>query len=173
MRSLALGLIVAALIGSLAFGCGQSEGETPGNGGEAGQSTSGGSNAAGGTAAGKAGASSAGTATSGGSSGGQAAGGAGGIASGGVPAGDAGAFVSGGADTGSAGGGALVDCDQKKILCKRLAPQCAEGEVPSVAGSCYGDCVKIDRCACSDASACPEPDKYTCWSKTHCGPFVQ
>src|SRR6185369_9187224 len=68
MRSLALGLIVAALIGSLAFGCGQSEGETPGNGGEAGQSTSGGSNAAGGTAAGKAGASSAGTASSGGSS---------------------------------------------------------------------------------------------------------
>jgi hypothetical protein len=173
MRCLALGSIAAALIASPVFGCGQSESDASSNAGGAGQSTSGGSNAAAGTAAGKAGASSAGTATSGGSSGVHAAGGADGIASGGVPAGDAGAFASGGADSGGAGGGALVDCDQKKILCKRLAPQCAEGEVPSVAGSCYGDCVKIDRCACSDASACPEPDKYTCWSKTHCGPFVQ
>jgi hypothetical protein len=62
-----------------------------------------------------------------------------------------------------------------KILCKRLAPTCAAGEVPSVndAGNCYGDCVKIDRCACSTAAQCPDQNQYTCWAKQHCGPFVQ
>jgi hypothetical protein len=79
-----------------------------------------------------------------------------------------------GAETGGGGTGTgLVDCDPKKILCRIVAPQCDGGEVPSVNGSCYGACVKIDRCACSDAAQCPNPNEYTCWAKTHCGPFVQ
>jgi hypothetical protein len=106
---------------------------------------------------------------------GSAAGGVSGSASGGS-ASSGGATGGGGVTGGNASGGiapGLVDCDPKQILCKRLAPSCAAGEVPSVAGSCYGDCVKIDQCACSAAAECPEPDQYTCWAKQHCGPFVQ
>lgn len=76
-----------------------------------------------------------------------------------------------GAEAGGAAG--LVDCDARKIVCKRAAPQCGTSEVPSVEGNCYGECVKIDRCACTDAEQCPESNQYTCWSKTHCGPFVR
>ena len=92
------------------------------------------------------------------------------------------AMSSGGAGTsGSASGGAtgvsgagpeLFECDPKKVLCKIVAPQCAQFEVPSVAGNCYGPCVKIDRCACAAANQCPDPDQYTCWGSKHCGPYV-
>jgi hypothetical protein len=107
---------------------------------------------------------------------------AGGSASGGATAGSAtggsatgGSANHAGAESGGGGGtgAGLVDCDPKKILCKIVAPECDGGEVPSVNGSCYGACVKIDRCACSDAAQCPNPNEYTCWAKTHCGPFVQ
>ena len=79
----------------------------------------------------------------------------------------------GGAGGASAGGASLVDCDPQKVLCKRLAPECLAGEVPSVNGNCYGDCVKVEQCGCGAAAECPEPDQYTCWAKQHCGPFVQ
>lgn len=92
--------------------------------------------------------------------------GAGGSAAGSEPAGDAGAPANGGAS-------GQLDCDPAKISCRRLAPPCAAGEVPSVIGSCYGECVKIERCACSAAEQCPEPNQYTCWAKQHCGPFVR
>ena len=96
----------------------------------------------------------------------------------GTSAGRAGGGAAGGnatAGKASSDGGApgLVDCDPKKILCKRLAPECNAGEVPSVDGSCYGDCVKVEQCACSAAAECPEPDQYTCWAQQHCGPFVR
>jgi hypothetical protein len=55
-----------------------------------------------------------------------------------------------------------VNCDQRDVLCKRATPKCAEGTVPSVVGTCYGDCVKIAECGCSDAAECPQPDQYTC-----------
>ena len=71
-----------------------------------------------------------------------------------------------------AGAGA-VSCDTRSVLCKRLAPTCAPGEVPSVVGQCYGPCVKIDACACTIADECPNPDEYTCHlSQKRCGPFV-
>ncbi len=68
---------------------------------------------------------------------------------------------------------ALVDCTPSKILCRRRAPDCPAGEVPSVEGSCFGPCVPVTRCACTEATQCPQPEQHTCWKKEHCGPFVR
>jgi len=85
----------------------------------------------------------------------------------------AGSTSSGGQSAGSAGAdSSLLDCDPGKVLCKRTAPECVFGEEPQVVAGCYGECVKVERCACSTAAQCPQPDQYTCWSKSHCGPFV-
>jgi len=89
--------------------------------------------------------------------------------------GSAGEGAGGNAQVGGAGGSAsgLVDCDTRKVICKRVLPECPAMQVPSVVGTCYGECVKIDRCACSSADQCPDADQYTCWGKMHCGPYVQ
>jgi hypothetical protein len=85
----------------------------------------------------------------------------------------AGSVSTGGQSAGSAGASSgLLECDPSKVLCKRTAPQCVFGEVPQVLDGCYGECVKVDSCACATAAQCPQPDQYTCWSKRHCGPFV-
>jgi hypothetical protein len=110
--------------------------------------------------------------------------GAGGASSGAGGA-NAGATATGGASnggttaTGGAGGSSsaganstLVDCDPAKVMCKKAAPECKFGTAPEVVDGCYGECVNVMRCACSSASQCPDPNQYTCWSKTHCGPFV-
>jgi hypothetical protein len=66
-----------------------------------------------------------------------------------------------------------TSCDPAKILCKRAVPVCPEGQVPSVDGSCYGDCVPVETCACTQESECPNHDSYTCHkSAAHCGPYV-
>jgi hypothetical protein len=66
-----------------------------------------------------------------------------------------------------------VSCDPAKILCKRATPQCPDGQVPSVSGSCYGACVPVETCSCGQASECPNHDSYTChMSAGHCGPYV-
>jgi hypothetical protein len=170
MRALAFGLVSLGTLVCVAFGCGESDSD--GGAGAAAGSATAGSSSSGAGAPGTAGGSATGgssTGSSGSAAGGSAAGsvGEGGSASGGQPDAQAGA----GSEGGSASG--LVDCDPKKIVCKRLAPVCEAGEVPSVAGSCYGDCVKIDQCACSSADQCPQPNEYTCWAKQHCGPFVE
>jgi hypothetical protein len=68
---------------------------------------------------------------------------------------------------------AATSCDPAKILCKRAAPQCPEFQVPSVEGSCYGPCVPVDSCVCSNASQCPNHDSFTChMSAGRCGPYV-
>jgi len=86
----------------------------------------------------------------------------------------AGSTSTGGQSAGSAGTSTgLLECDPGKVQCRRSAPQCVFGEVPQVVDDCYGECVKVDRCACSTAAQCPQPDQYTCWSKQHCGPFVK
>ncbi|WP_437618646.1 hypothetical protein [Sorangium sp. So ce1151] len=98
----------------------------------------------------------------------------------GAAGGDAAAAGQGGSAAGAGGeasgsGGAgdeLVDCDPRKITCKRAAPECGSMQAPSVEGTCYGPCVAIERCACDAAEACPMPDQYTCWRKQHCGPYV-
>jgi hypothetical protein len=171
MRWFCSGSFGLAVVVGLAFGCGESEGGK-GSGAAGAQTTSGASAVTAGTSSQAGGTSSGGQSSSGGSSaGGHVGGSAAGTSAGSADGGEA---AAGGANSaGAAGSSALVDCDPKKILCKRLAPECAANEVPSVAGSCYGDCVKIDRCGCTDAAQCPDPNQYTCWAKNHCGPFVQ
>jgi hypothetical protein len=170
MRALATALVLLGGVLATAFGCGESEGGS-GSPAAAGTSTAAGSNGAGTAAGGNlmAGAANGGSSSGGGAQGGNAAGGSSGGVS--TTGGQSEAQAGEGNATGGAGG--LVDCDPKKILCKRLAPTCDAGQVPSVSGSCYGDCVKIERCACNAAEQCPEPNEYTCWSKQHCGPFVE
>lgn len=145
---------------------GADEHSATGSGGQAGSPSSGGSATAGASAGGAAQAG-AGAATTGGSASGSATGGAsmGGAVSGG----------SAGATGGTAEGGAagLYDCDQRKVLCKRLLPECPANQVPSVSGSCYGDCVPIMQCGCKSAAECPDDNQYTCWGQEHCGPFVR
>jgi hypothetical protein len=70
-------------------------------------------------------------------------------------------------------GDASVTCDTRKVLCKRAPPVCAEGQFPAVVESCWGACVRFDRCVCHAAAECPQPEQYTChMSAAHCGPFV-
>ncbi|MDB4972922.1 MAG: Kazal-type serine protease inhibitor domain protein [Myxococcaceae bacterium] len=71
------------------------------------------------------------------------------------------------------GGTADVSCDPAPVLCKRAPPVCPTGEVPAVVDTCWGDCVRVDRCACYGQSQCPEPERYAChMSAAHCGPYV-
>jgi hypothetical protein len=66
------------------------------------------------------------------------------------------------------------DCDPRKITCKRTAPECPEMQVPSVDGSCYGECVDVEACQCTEADACPLSEKYTChMSAKHCTPYLR
>jgi|GEM_PF-1385367 len=66
------------------------------------------------------------------------------------------------------------DCDPRKIMCKRTAPECPELQVPSVEGSCYGECVDVHACQCAGPEACPLPDKFTCnMSAKHCTPYLR
>jgi hypothetical protein len=66
-----------------------------------------------------------------------------------------------------------LSCDHRKVLCKSLPQACPDGQVRAVEGTCYGDCVDVERCACSERDACPNPDSYTChMSAGHCGPYV-
>lgn len=168
MRALLLGFLGLCT----AVGCGESDGDGGNAAGSAGQSVSG----AGGSAAsaGKGG-SSAGSSSAGSSSGGASGQASGGSSSGGDAAGTA----SGGSDQGEAGapsgGGAseLYECDPKQVTCKVATPECPANQVPSVEGTCWGECVKIDQCACSVASDCPNQNEYTCWSKQHCGPYIK
>lgn len=168
MRALLLGL--SGLCTAIA--CGESAGDGGNAAGSAGQSVSGASGSA--ASAGKGG-SSAGTNSAGSSSGGAAGKPSAGSASGGDAAGTA----SGGSEQAeagsSSGGGAsgLEQCDPKQVTCKAFPPECPANHVPSVDGTCWGECVKIEQCACSVASDCPNQNEYTCWSKQHCGPYVR
>ena len=166
MRTLGFGLALLGSVLGLWLGCGQSE-RDGGAAGGAGAAIGGASSGS----AGKVGA----NATAGTTSGGSTAGGDrndGGV-SGSLAATGGQADTQAGASSEAGAGSALIGCDPKQILCKRLAPECAAGEVPSVEGSCYGDCVKVERCGCSAAADCPQPEQYTCWAKQHCGPFVE
>ena len=149
MRSSAVAFLVSSCLPCLALACGKSS-DTAGSAGSAGRLGAD-SNVAG---------SAAGALNGGASSGDASSGGAGSTSAGGQTA------VAGSTSAG------LLECDPSKVLCKRTAPQCVFGEVPQVVASCYGECVKVDRCACSTAAQCPQPEQYTCWSMSHCGPFV-
>ena len=170
MRMLALALVSSGTLLCVAFGCGQSDGDG-GTGAGAGSATAGSSPSGAGMSGTAGGSAMAGNASgaSGSPAGASAGGGVGhgGQAIGGQPDAQAGASNEGGGASG------LVDCDPNKIVCKRAAPQCDDGEVPSVEGTCYGECVAVEQCACTRADQCPQPNEYTCWGQQHCGPFVE
>jgi len=77
------------------------------------------------------------------------------------------------AKRGACTNGQNVSCDDRKVTCKRTRPMCPEFQVPAVDVNCWGDCVAIDQCVCTEADACPERDTYVChMSAGHCGPYV-
>jgi len=49
------------------------------------------------------------------------------------------------------------DCDTTKVLCKRVAPLCPPGQVPLVAGQCYGECVDARQCLTVPSCASCQP----------------
>jgi hypothetical protein len=78
-----------------------------------------------------------------------------------------------GASNTDAGSSKGVSCDPGAILCRRAPPVCAEGQVPSVDGTCYGPCVPVGDCVCQAPEDCPNGDEYTCHrSPGRCGPYV-
>lgn len=77
------------------------------------------------------------------------------------------------ADSGAPSQQGPVVCDPRKVLCKHVAPQCPDWQVPSVVDGCYGDCVPLGNCVCTEAADCPAPDIGTChMSAGRCGPYV-
>ncbi len=179
---IALSLLVAAACGGTDL-----EGGAP-NGTGSGSSAGGGANATGGktsigggTATGGSVTVSGGTSSASGGSvavvggshsalGGQGANLGGAVASGGAPAtssGGQGSTPIGGATNGA------TSCDLRDIRCRAAQPVCEQGEVPSVVGTCYGPCVKIDTCGCASAEQCPEPNMYTCLvGPMHCSHYL-
>jgi hypothetical protein len=102
--------------------------------------------------------------------------GAGGSSNGGAP--EVGG-TSGGADAdaGSNAAGArpgFHDCDDRKVVCRALAPECEGFAVPAIEGTCWGACVPIGECACQNQNECPDPngtDEFVClMSMGHCSP---
>ncbi|MEM9192935.1 MAG: hypothetical protein AAGF12_27420 [Myxococcota bacterium] len=66
-----------------------------------------------------------------------------------------------------------VVCDPRQVLCDAIPPDCPQGRVPEVVQGCWGNCVDIGECACSDPAACPEPNLYTCINfRMRCSPFL-
>lgn len=174
MRSLAAVMLTPCLLVLAAVSCGGSDGD--GSSGNAAGQTSGGAQAGKGgeSAAGKGGGATAGAAmgSAGSASGGNGNGGGAGNA--GSPA-NGGDTSAGGEPSGDGGSGSdgFVDCDTRKVTCKIKEPVCPANEAPSVVGTCYGPCVRIDHCACKTAAECPNQNEYTCWMQQHCGPFVR
>jgi hypothetical protein len=178
MRSFVAVSLASCLFVLAAVSCGESDGG--GDGGNAAGRASGGEQpgTGGEPIAGTGGSATAGAATgsAGSASGGNGAGGngAGGAGSAGSPA--SGGDSSDAGEPSSGGGGnsdGFVDCDTRKVMCKIAVPECPLNEAPSVVGTCYGPCVRIDHCACETAAECPNPNEYTCWMQQHCGPFVK
>jgi hypothetical protein len=170
MRAWLLGLIGLCT----ALGCGESDDDgDDGNGGNAG-SSAGQSVSGGGASAGKGGVSVGGSgagvphggATGNAGAGSNTGGNSAGTAAGGGEPGEAGAPAGGGA-TG------LSECNPTEVTCKAFPPECPTNQVPSVDGTCWGECVKIEQCACTMADDCPNPNEYTCWMQQHCGPYVK
>ena len=77
----------------------------------------------------------------------------------------------GGSD--ASGGSSEISCDRRKLVCRRAEPVCPQGETAQIVDGCFGECVRIDSCACNEPAACPDSDSYTCYNHAkHCGPYV-
>ena len=67
----------------------------------------------------------------------------------------------------------LVNCRPADVTCNERPPSCDFGMAPSVVDGCYGRCVAVESCPCSEANDCPEPERYTCHRfRSACGPYL-
>lgn len=57
---------------------------------------------------------------------------------------------------------AAFECDTTPIACRRLPPTCAQGEVPSVDGTCWGPCVPVTQCASVDNCSVCDRAQHVC-----------
>jgi hypothetical protein len=180
--SLALGTLLSTACGETS----EDDGDGAGAAGQAGTATTGGGAGKGGNGGSSAGSSAGkgGSTSSAGTSGTSSNGGAGtggtssngGAGTGGTSsnAGSGGTSSAGASGDGGSQNDVMNDCDPRKITCRRAAPECDEGEAPSVEGTCYGPCVPIATCACSSADACPLPEMFTCHlSRGRCDYYVR
>ena len=58
--------------------------------------------------------------------------------------------------------GGTVDCNPDHVACDAIAPPCPEGQVRSVSGGCWGECVDRDRCAPGDCRSAGCATGYSC-----------
>jgi hypothetical protein len=68
-----------------------------------------------------------------------------------------------------------LDCDAQAVTCKRAAPSCPPGQVPSVLpgeSPCFGECVDARQCAFVPSCAgCPTQDAcVVVEGRAHCVP---
>jgi hypothetical protein len=176
MRCYFLGLATLTCGWLALSGCGDTtDGSPAGGAGSVGDAAGSSGAGAGASLAGNAsgGTNGAGTNGSGGSKAGSSAGGAepGAAGSSDEPA-EGGEGPGDGAGGGGPAGG-LVNCDARDALCKLLPEPCPAMQVREVVGTCWGECIEIDQCACGSANDCPNSNEYTCWMGTHCGPYVK
>lgn len=86
------------------------------------------------------------------------------------------AATDGGSDTGvdaaerDSGPSRGVNCDVRDIRCRTPAPACEFGQVPEVVGTCYGECVDIGECACTESAECGDELLYVCRRDGRCTP---
>jgi hypothetical protein len=68
---------------------------------------------------------------------------------------------------GECGDGAT--CDGYDATCDTPPPLCPEGQLPSIAGDCWGDCVPLETCRCEYNWECPG---YRCsFDERRCAPL--
>jgi hypothetical protein len=48
-----------------------------------------------------------------------------------------------------------VSCDPREVFCFETVVPCREGMAREVRDNCWGDCVRLDRCTCTEDDACP------------------
>lgn len=66
-----------------------------------------------------------------------------------------------------------VSCDRRNVACRRAEPICPEGQVAEIIDQCFGECVPIDQCVCTEAADCPYEERFTCHLfRQRCGPYV-
>jgi hypothetical protein len=64
-----------------------------------------------------------------------------------------------------------VNCDVRDVECFETPIPCPAGMATEVEGTCWGSCVRIERCACTKTDECPfAPEEASCASDGRCHP---
>lgn len=71
---------------------------------------------------------------------------------------------------------AAFNCDTRDVTCRRLAEPCPQGQVRAIEAGCYGSCIAISSCGCTEQDDCPDPngiDEFACvMSRGSCDYYV-